>query len=191
MFHELDSWWGPQTVDRFADYLNAQLPQFNSRFWSPDTKAVDAFTCDWGSETNGICPPPYLILRVKRHAQKTKAKGTLVVPLWKLAPFWPMLFPCKDIPAKFVMDMLVLMKSDQLVQPGKSGCSLFKLGHAGTVDRFYWPECQHMLKQRKHMVVGVWWYLSTGVFGCLPVGALECLPAGALGCVPAGARRIY
>ena len=113
-------------MDRFADHHNTQLPRFNSRFWNPGTEAVDAFTCDWGSETNWICPPPYLIPRVIRHAQKTKAKGTLIVPLWRSAPFWSMLFPCKDIPAKFVMETIVLMRSEQLVLPGKSGCNLFK-----------------------------------------------------------------
>ena len=126
VFCELDSSWGPHTVDRFADHHNTQLPRFNSRFWNPGTEVLDAFTCDWGSETNWICPPPYLIPRVIRHAQKTKAKGTLIVPLWRSALFWPMLFPCKDIPAKFVMKTIVLMRSEQLVLPDKSGCNLFK-----------------------------------------------------------------
>ena len=37
VFLKLMSQWGPHTVDRFADYFNAQLPQFNSQFWSPGT----------------------------------------------------------------------------------------------------------------------------------------------------------
>lgn len=37
-----------------------------------------------------------------------------------------MLFPYQDIPAKFVIDMLVLSRSDQLVLPGRSGGNLFK-----------------------------------------------------------------
>ena len=73
VFCELDFYWGPHTVDRFADHVNTQLPRFNSHFWSPGTEAVDTFTCDWGNETNWICPPPYLIPRVIRQTQKTKA----------------------------------------------------------------------------------------------------------------------
>ena len=82
------------------------------------TKAVDAFTYDWGSETSWFCPPLYLVPRVLRHAQKTMAKGTFIVPIWKSAPFWPMLFSSKDKPAKYVVDMQVMMRSDHLVLPG-------------------------------------------------------------------------
>lgn len=126
VFQELDFWWGPHTVDRFADHLNTQLLRFNSRYWCPGTEAVDTFTCNWGSEMNWICPPPCLIPRVIRHAQKTGAKGTIIAPLWKSAPFWPMLFPKQDEPAGFIIDTLILTRSDQLILPGKLGYSLFK-----------------------------------------------------------------
>ena len=52
VFRWLDGIWGPHTVDRFANSANAQLPRFNSRFWSWGTEAVDAFTCDWSNENN-------------------------------------------------------------------------------------------------------------------------------------------
>jgi len=41
---------------------------------TPNTKAVDAFTCDWRHE---MCPPPYLAPRVIHHAARTGAKGTV------------------------------------------------------------------------------------------------------------------
>ena len=42
IFFWLDSFWGPHTVDRFANSHNTQLSHFNSRFWDVDTEAVDS-----------------------------------------------------------------------------------------------------------------------------------------------------
>ena len=53
ILHQLDLMWGPHTVDRFANVNNRQLEHFNSRFWDPKTKAVDAFTVDWGTTPTG------------------------------------------------------------------------------------------------------------------------------------------
>ena len=88
-FISIDLAWGPHTVDRFASHYNAQIPRFNSRFWSPGTEAVDAFTVDWHDDNNWLCPPVYLIPRSLRHAQNCHARGTLVVPEWPSAVFWP------------------------------------------------------------------------------------------------------
>ena len=41
---QLNALWGPHTVDQFASPHNAQLPRYNSRFWTPSYEAVDAFT---------------------------------------------------------------------------------------------------------------------------------------------------
>ena len=93
VFSVLQQVWGPHTVDRFASCNNTQLPRFNSRHWSPSTEAIDAFTSHWGGENNWWCPPISLVPRVIRHAQACGAIGTLVVPCWFSAPFWPMLCP--------------------------------------------------------------------------------------------------
>ena len=92
LFRVLDSKWGPHTIDQFASYFNTQLPRFNSRFWNPGFEGVDAFTCNWHGENNWWCPPVYLVPKVLWHAQKTNAIGTLLVPKWPSAPFWPILF---------------------------------------------------------------------------------------------------
>ena len=126
VFQQLELLWGSHTVDRFANYLNTQLPRFNSRFWNPGSEVVDAFTCNWVGENNWLCPPPYLVPRVIRHTVQTGAKGTLVVPRWPSAPFWPMLFPDGQIPAPFVIGVQVLHQSAHLVVPGRSGSCLFK-----------------------------------------------------------------
>ena len=124
IFASIDLQWGPHSVDRFANNLNTQLPRFNSRFWCPGTEAVDAFTCDWGQEVNWVCPPPYLVPGTIRHASKTCSKGTLMVPAWPSAPYWPMLYPAGRDAASFVKEVMVLPKSQQVVLPGRLGAVL-------------------------------------------------------------------
>ena len=124
-FKELDEHWGPHTVDRFASYYNTKLPRFNSRFWNPGSEAVDAFTCDWSEDNNWLCPPIYLIPRVIQHARNCRARGTLIVPEWLSAPFWPMLFPGGE-PAPFILMIRILTASEFEITPGRLGSSLFK-----------------------------------------------------------------
>ena len=132
MFAELDALWGPHTVDRFASFNNCQLPRFNSRSWNPGSEAVDAFTVHWAGENNWWCPPIALIPRVIRHAQVCGAEGTLVVPCWPSAPFWPMLCPAGSQFAEFVVEVCELPHIDSLFLPGLSGAVLFKGGEPNT-----------------------------------------------------------
>ena len=91
-FAHLDHIWGPHTVDRFANALNAHLPRFNSRFRVPGTEAVDAFSVSWAAENNWLVPPVHCIIRVIQHLLVCGAFGTLVVPYWPSNAFWPFLF---------------------------------------------------------------------------------------------------
>ena len=84
--------WGPHSVDTFANHENAQLPRFNSRFWCPGTEAVDAFSVPWANENNWVVPPIFLISKVLNHIAASGARGTLVVPAWPSAAFWPMIY---------------------------------------------------------------------------------------------------
>ena len=68
----------------------------------------------------------YLVPRVIRHAQNTKAVGTLIVPQWCSAPFWPLLFPNGTDPAEFILEWLELPASAELILPGLSDANLFK-----------------------------------------------------------------
>ena len=108
IFHELDQLWGPHTIDRFANQFNTQLLRFNSRWWCPDTEGVNSFTCNWGNDINWICPPPYLVPRVIRHAARTGAKDTLVFPCWPSAPYWPMIYPNGQDVADFISEFRLL-----------------------------------------------------------------------------------
>ena len=91
LFKVLDRMWGPHTFDRLADSSNAKLKKFNSKFWCPDTAAVDAFSQDWSKDNNYSVPPIHLIAKVIDHSIITKSVGTLIVPWWPSAPFWPLL----------------------------------------------------------------------------------------------------
>ena len=126
VFQELDVRWGPHTVDRFVDMYNCQLEKFNSRYWNPGTEGVDTFTCNWNGENNWWCPPVHLIPRLLKHAEATKAEGTLVMPQWISAPFWPLLFPDGQQVAGFVKQIVELPNRDSLFLPSQSGLNIFK-----------------------------------------------------------------
>lgn len=84
-FAALDIMWGPHIVDRFSSFNTRQIPRFCSRWLSPCSETVDAFTVDWSGENNWIFPPPHLIPRVISHMCFNKQEGTLIVPLWSSA----------------------------------------------------------------------------------------------------------
>ena len=126
VFADIEKLWGPHSVDRFASCHNRQVPRFNSRCWNPGAEAVDAFTVNWEGENNWWCPPIGLIPRVLRHAQVCRASGSIVVPLWLSAPFWPLLYPYgTGYFASFVRDARQLPLVNTLFIPGLSGASLF------------------------------------------------------------------
>ena len=52
LFNWLEELWGPHSIDRFANYLNTELPRYNSRYWNPGSQSIDTFVCDWGHENN-------------------------------------------------------------------------------------------------------------------------------------------
>ena len=117
VFHWLDCFWGAHTVDRFANASNAQLERFKSRFFTPGTEVVDAFTCNWVEDNNWCFLPVHLIPRVIRHAQNKRTEGTLIVPQWFCLPFWPLLFPNRANPVDFVVGCCELPSSEELIMP--------------------------------------------------------------------------
>ena len=60
-FREIDSRWGPFSVDCFASYANTKLPRFYSRFYSPNTLGVDALSHSCEGDT---CHPSYCVTSV-------------------------------------------------------------------------------------------------------------------------------
>ena len=124
IFAWVDSFWGPHTIDRFASSHNAQLGRFNSRFYDIGTEAIDVFTSNWLDDNNWLCPPVHLVCRVLHHARACGCSGTLIVPLWKSVPFWPILCPDGLIFAPFVQGVMELPNAGNLIIPGRLGAML-------------------------------------------------------------------
>ena len=72
-----------------------------------------------------LCPPPGLEVRVIRHAEVCNAWGTIFVPCWSSAPFWPLLCPDGESFAPYVAAVYELPLSQGLFQRGRSGGVLF------------------------------------------------------------------
>jgi hypothetical protein len=95
-FLQIDSKWGPFQIDRFASLQNRKTERFNSQFAEKQTDGVDAFKQDWAFSqnieekiNNWICPPVKVILSVLKKIKADKVTGTLVVPYWESAFYWP------------------------------------------------------------------------------------------------------
>ena len=118
-FSILDRLWGPHTVDRFANAHNSKLPMFNSRYWNPGTSGVDALSFPWDpTDVNWVVPPPSLVSKVLRHMAVCHADGTLVVPAWTSAVFWPLIFPNSGSPATFVREFRYFSPGAPYLLPG-------------------------------------------------------------------------
>ena len=91
VFRVIEAKWGPRTIDRFASHYNAQVPRFNSKFASPGCSGVDALSQDWRNENNWVCPPVSAIVPSVRALSSCSGYGTLIIPQWPSAYFWPFL----------------------------------------------------------------------------------------------------
>ena len=85
IFAAVDARWGPHSIDRFSSFKTCQVPCFCSRWLNPLMEYLDAFTESWQSENNWLFPLPYLIPKVLKHLEFSKASGTLVAPMWTSA----------------------------------------------------------------------------------------------------------
>ncbi len=128
VFAFLDRKFGPHSIDRFASHYNALLPRFNSRYWSPGCEAADCFTQDWSSDNNWVCPPVAILLKAVNHMKKCRALGTVIVPEWPSAPFWPVLSPKLGSMKKYLVKHEVLPKLNNLCIPGRGQCLVYKPG---------------------------------------------------------------
>lgn len=124
VFDLLDLEWGHHSIDRFATHYNNKCLRFNSKYWCPGTEGVDAFHQFWGDEINWLVPPPILISEVVRKAVLDRASSTLIIPQWKSAPFWPLLFPDGFNAAYFIVDCKKLDEA-KLIVKGRGNNGVF------------------------------------------------------------------
>ena len=90
-FLSLDGLWGPLSVDCFANYCNHKLPKYLSRFWNRNSSGVNFLFQSLQEENCLVVPPVGIIPRVLHYLKSQQAVGTLVVPLWPSAHFWPLI----------------------------------------------------------------------------------------------------
>lgn len=88
LFHRIDRRFGPHTVDRFAAENNRLLPRFNSRWPTPGSEAVDAFSVPWKGEMNFVNCPFRLIGKVLEKVEKDQCEATVIAPVWKAQPWF-------------------------------------------------------------------------------------------------------
>ncbi|XP_063416792.1 uncharacterized protein LOC134699035 [Mytilus trossulus] len=129
VFQIVESLWGPHEVDWFASDDNFKLHVFYSRFWNENSSGVDAFTVDWRGINGLFVPPVSLIPRVLMYMRQCKAVGTLILPYWPSASFWPMLCPFGDGFISEVVDSIDLPTYKNAYIAGKSKKAIF-----GNVD---------------------------------------------------------
>ena len=92
VFRQLERWFGPHSIDRFASFTTALLPRYNSRFDDPGTSGVDALgQTDWGRFHNFVNPPFRMIPRVLDVVEAQRAEATLIAPMWPGQPWMPRL----------------------------------------------------------------------------------------------------
>ena len=94
VFQQVESLFGPHTIDRFASDTSAQLIRYNTQYFSPHAEGLDAFTMNWGmGDNNYVFPPPLMVGRAIQHAQRCRATITLIYMEWYSRPYMNMLFP--------------------------------------------------------------------------------------------------
>lgn len=125
LFNYLNEFFGPLQIDWFASEHNAKLPCFFSRFWCENTLGIDAFSENWGGYNGLFVPPITLISKVILHMKMCKAYGLLVIPLWKSAPFWPLLCTGEGVFEPFVMNSVELPVQKQYYLSCKTGTGMF------------------------------------------------------------------
>ena len=113
-FAFLNSKWGPFTIDRFASSQNRKLPRFNSKFFCPESEAVDAFLQNWECENNLLAPPVKDIPRLVRYISGRRGRGTLVIPFWESAMYWPMLCAGNNTFYHFIKDYTIFEDMDSV-----------------------------------------------------------------------------
>ncbi|VDI81742.1 Hypothetical predicted protein [Mytilus galloprovincialis] len=114
LFTYLDSLWGPHEIDWFANDDNHKLTVFYSRYWTVNSIGIDAFTVNWNGVNGWFVPPVCLVSKVLRYMRQCMAQGTIVLPLWKSASYWPILCPTGEGFIKEVKDVLTYLNREIL-----------------------------------------------------------------------------
>ena len=117
VFERLDRIWGPHQFERFTDHKNTKCKLLILEGFSPGSKGVNAFSCGWEGFNIRLVPPVPLIAPAIRHLQLCNVSGSRVVPLWKTAPFCPLLVDERRAFRQFATDSRIFKKTEGFFQP--------------------------------------------------------------------------
>jgi hypothetical protein len=85
---------------------------------------VDAFKQSWKGENNWLVPPPRLVCKVLDKMKLEEATGTLVVPKWVSAPYWPLLLEFQNKSTSLIVSHK-LIGSVNVTKSGKGNNGVF------------------------------------------------------------------
>ena len=102
-FRLINSLYGSFTVNRFANSLMFQL-----KILLPCDIYVNAFMDDWSDDLNWLCPPIWSIGSEIRHLKFCKAKGTLLVRVWRSSYIQLLIYPNGKQMANFIKDFIIV-----------------------------------------------------------------------------------
>jgi hypothetical protein len=86
VFHEMDTQFGPNTIDLFPSALSTLLPRYNANWLDPSYEAVDSLHLAdtyWLEENNWCNPPWPLLPDLAQKLQQSGATTTMVAPRWQ------------------------------------------------------------------------------------------------------------
>ena len=93
-FKEFTYFGGPTPLTDLLVPITLRYQDLTLRFFQTGCVVVDAFSQDWGHDNDWICPPVCLLIRVVKHMELCKARGAVILPLWKSSCLWTLF--CRD-----------------------------------------------------------------------------------------------
>ena len=93
-FKEWTYFGGPTPLTDLLVPITLRYQDLTLRFFQTGCVVVDAFSQDWGYDNDWICPPVCLLIRVVKHMELCKARGAVILPLWKSSCLWTLF--CRD-----------------------------------------------------------------------------------------------
>jgi ribonuclease HI len=120
MFTRIQSFFGQFSCDLFASATNHQLPQYFSKYFTPDSAGVNAFAQKW----LGLCwahPPYNLIGQVLQYAASCAAAICLLCPVWPAASWWQRLCAADGVFRNCVHGVHLLPDDKPILFTGRSG----------------------------------------------------------------------
>ena len=87
-FNRLEKRYGPFEADYFASDRSWRMKPFYAKFGCGESEGVDAFGMSWAKGRGYFHPPVGMIWKVIRRAERSRARGILLVPDWPGSGFY-------------------------------------------------------------------------------------------------------